>query len=124
MRRLLAAVLLAALLVPSAARGQGASSTPCPRGANYPASPLGYQQITSLSSAATLTVPAKADYAIAVPETQAIRYRDDGTAPTTSVGMLVATGQAFTICGAQLRVIQIIQAAASATLNVSYYGGP
>lgn len=123
MRRARWAVLAVILLV-GEAHGQGASSTPCPRGANYPASPVGYQQLTSLASATKLTVPAKADYAIAVPEVQAIRYRDDGTAPTTAIGMLVGTGQAFTICGAQLNVIQIIQATASATLNVSYYGGP
>ena len=43
---------------------------------------LGYQQITSLSSATGLTVPQGATLALIVPETQNVRWRDDGTNPT------------------------------------------
>jgi hypothetical protein len=62
--------------------------------------PLGYQQITSLSSATALTVPTGATVAVIIPETQAIRWRDDGTNPTASVGMPLASGQPMTLKGA------------------------
>ena len=81
---------------------------------------LGYQQITSLSSAATLTVPVGATMALIIPETQSVRWRDDGTAPTASVGMILATGSSLSYDG-DLKAIQFIQTAASATLNISYY---
>jgi len=81
---------------------------------------LGYQQITSLSGATNLTVPATATYAVIVPETQAVRWRDDGTAPTASIGMPVAVGAALLYDG-NLRGIQFIEQAASAKINISYY---
>ena len=48
---------------------------------------LGYQQITSLTASTALTVPAGATLAVIVPESQSVRWRDDGVAPTASVGM-------------------------------------
>lgn len=89
---------------------------------------LGYQQITSLSSATGLTVPAKdvnglkmtPSIAIIVAETQGVRWRDDGTAPTASVGMPLAAGVAFQYDG-DLSKIQFIEQTASAKLNISYY---
>lgn len=81
---------------------------------------LGYQQITSLSAAAALTVPTGATMALIVAETQGVRWRDDGTAPTSSVGMPLAAGVSLSYDG-DLRAIRFIQQTASATLNVSYY---
>ena len=81
---------------------------------------LGYQQITSLSSAASLTPPQGATLALIVPETQAIRWRDDGTDPTASVGMPVAAGSYLSYDG-DLNRIKFIQQSASAKINVSYY---
>ena len=81
---------------------------------------LGYQQITSLSASTALTVPVGATLALIVAETQAVRWRDDGTAPTASVGMPLATGTSLSYDG-DLRAIRFIQQLASATLNVSYY---
>jgi hypothetical protein len=81
---------------------------------------LGYQQITSLSASTALTVPAGATMALIVPETQAVRWRDDGTAPTASVGMPVAVGSFLNYDG-DLKNIRFIQQTASATINVSYY---
>lgn len=97
-------------------------------GWKYVTSCMGYQQITSLSSAATLTVPAtdknglsaKPTLAVIVPETQAVRWRDDGTAPTSSVGMPLAVGQPLEYDG-DLSKIQFIEQSASAKINVSYY---
>lgn len=86
---------------------------------------LGYEQLTSLSGSSSLTVPTssggqKANVALLIGETQSIRWRDDGTAPTASVGMLLAAGQPFLYDG-DLTKIRFIEATASAKLNVSYY---
>ena len=81
---------------------------------------LGYQQITSLSASAALTVPSGATLALIVPETQNVRWRDDGTAPTSSVGMPIFVGASLSYDG-DLNRIRFIQQDASATLNVSYY---
>lgn len=81
---------------------------------------LGYQQITSLSASTALTVPTGATMALITPESQAVRWRDDGVAPTSSVGMPVAVGESLNYDG-DLSRIRFIQQAASATLNVSYY---
>jgi hypothetical protein len=81
---------------------------------------LGYQQLTSLSASTGLTVPSGATLALIVPETQNVRWRDDGTAPTASVGMPIFVGASLSYDG-DLNRIRFIQQAASATLNVSYY---
>jgi hypothetical protein len=89
---------------------------------------LGYQQITDLSSATGLTVPTlspdgsnqKPTFALIVAETQGVRWRDDGTAPTASVGMPLAAGIPLQYDG-DLNKIKFIQQTASAKLNISYY---
>ena len=89
---------------------------------------MGYQQITSLSSASKLTVPqlTKAGnklmptFALIVCEGQAVRWRDDGTAPTSSVGMPLAVGVPLQYDG-DLNNIQFIEQTGGAKLNISYY---
>jgi len=89
---------------------------------------LGYQQITTLSSAQSLTVPirdvnglsVKPAIALITPETQGVRWRDDGVAPTASVGMPLAAGVTLQYDG-DLTKIQFIEQTASAKLNISYY---
>jgi hypothetical protein len=81
---------------------------------------LGYQQITSLSSATALTVPTGATAALIVASTQNIRWRDDGTNPTASVGMPVLVDTYFTYDG-DLSRIRFIEQSSGAVLNVSYY---
>jgi hypothetical protein len=81
---------------------------------------LGYQQITSLSASTGLTVPRGANFAVIVPETQTVRWRDDGVAPTSSVGMPVQAN-ATLIYDGDLNAIRFIQTTASAVLNICYY---
>ena len=81
---------------------------------------LGYQQITDLSSAVALTVPSGATLALIVAETQNVRWRDDGTNPTASVGMPIFVGASLSYDG-DLSRIKFIQETASAKLNISYY---
>lgn len=89
---------------------------------------MGYQQITSLSSATGLTVPQKdlqglagtPRIAIITPEAQAVRWRDDGVAPTATVGMPLAAGVTLQYDG-DLSQIQFIEQASGAVLNITYY---
>ena len=82
--------------------------------------PLGYQQITDVSSAVGLTVPDGARLAIIQPQTVSIRWRDDGTNPTTTVGMVLAAGADFAYSG-NLDAIKLIETAATSIVNVSYF---
>lgn len=89
---------------------------------------LGYQQITTLSSATSLNVPdkdvqglsCKPSIALITPEGQAVRWRDDGVAPTASVGMPLAVGVTLQYDG-DLTKIQFIEQTATAKINISYY---
>lgn len=82
--------------------------------------PLGFEQIASLSASAALTVPIGATLAVVQAESADVRWRDDGTAPTASVGMrLPADGER--VFDANLSALRFIQATASAVINVSYY---
>lgn len=83
---------------------------------------LGYQQITDVSSAVALTVPAGTSLALIVPEVQAVRWRDDGTNPTATVGMPLAIGAMLIFTAQSLAALRFIEQAASAKLNVTYYG--
>lgn len=89
---------------------------------------LGYQQITTLSSATSLTVPdkdvqglsCKPSIALITPEGQAVRWRDDGVAPTSTVGMPLAVGVTLQYDG-DLTKIQFIEQVGGAKINISYY---
>lgn len=83
--------------------------------------PLGYQQMTSLASATALpSIPTAAQEALIICTGQSVEWRDDGTAPTATIGMPLAVNTTLVYTG-QLSAFQIIQTAATATCNVSYY---
>lgn len=67
-----------------------------------------------------LTVPATATQALVCVEGAAVRWADDGTAPTATVGQPLIIGQCKAWSGS-LSAIRFIQQAATATINVSYY---
>ena len=89
---------------------------------------MGYQQITSLSSATNLTVPqltpnglnAKPVFALIIAEAQAVRWRDDKTNPTASVGMPLAVGIPLQYDG-DITNIRFIEQVGGAIINISYY---
>lgn len=83
--------------------------------------PKGYQQITSVSAAVGCTVPANSKVALIQAETQAVRWRDDGTNPTATVGSIIAAGDTIQYTG-DLAAIKFIETTTSAKLNISYYG--
>lgn len=95
--------------------------------------PVGFNQYTSLSAATdltdggTYTIPAGAHIALIQAESQNVRWRDadyasgDTTNPTATVGMIIYAGDTLVYNG-NLKAIEFIETAASATLNVSFYG--
>jgi hypothetical protein len=108
--------LLAALLCPAAAQ----VSVP-----QQPMVPLGYCQLTTVSASTLIStcsggIPAGATLAYIEAEAQSIRYRDDGTAPTTTVGMPIASGAAILYAGT-LSAVRVIEQTASAKVNILFY---
>jgi hypothetical protein len=87
--------------------------------------PIGYQQLTVTTSPQSLTVPAGAVRAIITAEGDTVRYRDDGGAPTSTLGLpLTALASIELISGGSIANFQVIKdASATSTplLNISYY---
>lgn len=81
---------------------------------------LGYFQFTVATASHLPSIPASAREAFVVCTTQTVNWRDDGVAPTASVGMPLPPLQAFPYTG-DLAAIQFIQTTATASCNVSYY---
>ena len=82
---------------------------------------LGYQQITSLGTATALTIPAGTRLILITPTTQAVRWRDDGTNPTATVGYPLAVGAELLYTCAQMSALRFIEQTAGAVLNICYY---
>lgn len=83
--------------------------------------PAGYAPQATLTAAVGLpNIPVNARIARIICETQAVRWRDDGVAPTATVGMPLAVGTELIYDG-NLASIKFIEQTASAKLNVSYY---
>jgi len=89
---------------------------------------FGYQQIAILTSSVGLTVPVltpdglngKPVFALIIAEGAPVRWRDDGVAPTASVGMPLPVGVPLQYDG-DLTNIRFIQESVNAKLNISYY---
>jgi hypothetical protein len=120
---LLAAAIAAVVVWGVAARAQNrptfsGSVTPV---AIYPAgTPLGFVSIPVSGSAVDLAPPTGASFALISSTGANVNWRDDGAAPTASVGMPIIAGQA-PIALANLLALQFIAQSGAATLNVSFY---
>lgn len=74
----------------------------------------------TLASSTALTVPGGATYAVIQVEGGAIRWRDDGVAPTATVGMrLLTDGELF--YDGSLSAFRAILATGTPILNIAYY---
>jgi hypothetical protein len=84
--------------------------------------PLGFEQLTLTGTAQQLTVPAGATFAIMRVSTADASWRDDGTAPTASIGfsLLHTDVVPFEYWG-DLGAFEAIAVSGSPVLNVSYY---
>ena len=74
--------------------------------------PKGFEQITSLGTVKGLTPPSGARLALVQTTDQNVRWRDDGTNPTASVGVQLEAGKDFLYTG-DLNAIKFLQEAAS-----------
>lgn len=89
---------------------------------------MGYQQLATLTSAIGLTVPVTDKTgSVGTPKLAMIqctgkdvRWTDDGTTPTATLGMVLVVGDSLMYDG-DLRRIKFIETSATAVLNVSYY---
>lgn len=85
----------------------------------------GFQQITTLSAAAALTIPAGTRKALIQAEGQAVRWRSDGTDPTAAVGMRILTTAdrpAEITLEMGLDAAKFIEETSGAKINVTYLG--
>lgn len=89
-----------------------------------PSQPLGYVQmsVTTVVNLSTIpSNPAPSKVAITT-ETNNIRYRDDGSDPTASVGMLIkTTDPIFVYDGTKIASVRIVSVTGTAVVNVAYY---
>lgn len=113
-------LLLAATLLASPALGQDQRNT-------IYIAPLGYCQLAAISTATAVStctggIPAGTAWAAIIPETNGIRWRDDGTNPTASVGMPVSA-LATMYYNSKFSALVIIPQTGSATINISFYSG-
>jgi hypothetical protein len=86
----------------------------------------GFEQIASLSASTSLPFTGIAGDCLGVrvqAETQNVRMRTDGTAPTSSVGEILYSGDPPTEYFGDLSKVRFIEATASAKLNVTYIRG-
>jgi hypothetical protein len=84
--------------------------------------PKGYEQIVSPAASTALTVPAGSTCALIQAQDADIRWRDDGTDPTASVGeKIIAEGDIWVEGAARLAAFRVIRTVAGADVNVSYY---
>ena len=104
----------------------------------FPAKSLGYAQFaaggvdaSTLVSTATFGgqpgagIPPGTTHILIQPAAQAIRFRDDGTAPTTTVGYPIAVGTEFIYAGSAMSQLRLISQAAGAVVNLVAFGsGP
>lgn len=81
----------------------------------------GYQQVAATAALTSLTVPAGSTVAIVSTKGNDARYRDDGPAPTTTVGMPIYSGATMTFTTA-LAALKFIASANTTEYNISYYG--
>lgn len=88
---------------------------------------LGYFQGTSLATARTLAdikgsaAPVTSDYCIVQAESQACRWRMDGTSPTAAIGNTLAVGDTLIVRRSQYGNFKIIEQTASAKVNIEFF---
>lgn len=90
--------------------------------------PKGFRTLAISSTAKALSeatggVPSNATRAIISVATDAIRWRDDGTAPTDAVGIHVAALAQIELPSREsILAFKAIRVTTDAVLNISYYG--
>lgn len=85
---------------------------------------ISFEQISldATTAKALTTIPAGCHKAIVQAETNNVRLRMDGTAPTSAIGeIIVASGAARELHGTEISGAKFIAATNPAIINVHYY---
>lgn len=83
---------------------------------------MGFESLTISSAAVKLTKPTSAKSFLGKLETAAVRARGDGTNPSATVGVLVASGEVVLLADSEIdRTAFIRDASTDATLQGHYY---
>lgn len=95
--------------------------------------PLGYirvaaggvdtvQTLAALATAAGIPNLDGVRQVLITPEVQAVRWRSDGTSPTTAIGYPLAVGAELQYTASNIGGLRIIAQVAGAVLNIDLYG--
>lgn len=89
----------------------------------FPLEALGSVRMATLTAAINLTgIPSNATTVWLTADTQSVRITLDGTTPTATIGQLIVAGtEGVIISVTDLAAILVIETAASAALNVTYF---
>ncbi len=85
--------------------------------------PLGYTQLTTVGTAGGVglgTIPANSRIVLIQAEAQNIRWTDDGSAPTASVGMILVANSTLIYSG-PMSSVKLIQVAGGGIVNLTFY---
>jgi hypothetical protein len=82
--------------------------------------PNGFEQVAVLTAAVGITPVQLSKLAMIQAEGQNVRWRDDGTNPTPTVGMILVANDVLIYSGT-LSSIKFIEVTATAKINVTYY---
>ena len=82
--------------------------------------PMGYEQVTGMSSSTGLTVPVGARYALLSVEVQNVRM-SDASVPTAALGLQLKPGDPPFFYSGNLNALRFFEDTAGAILNVLYY---
>lgn len=122
-KALIASLALLALM-PTMAMAQSRAIFPGPSTPTTPilnaGTPLGFEQQAVATAQHLANIPDGATYALISCTGQNVLWRDDGVAPTATVGNVITAGQP-PIALTDLSAMQFIEAAPTATLNVDFY---
>lgn len=102
------------LCISGSGGGGGGATAP------YVLTSTGFQKVASFSASTTFTPPATSTVCFIQAEGNPVRFRTDGTAPTATVGQLLAVGAVLQET-ASLSTIAFIPTTGSATLDVDCY---
>lgn len=94
---------------------------------------LGYAQSSAVDSATLISaltfgqagapgIPLNTQALLITPQTQAVRWRDDGVAPTATVGYPLPVGSELIYTGSDFTKLQVISQVAGAIVNVLAFG--
>lgn len=87
------------------------------------AAAVGISSIIDATLVSSGSILPTVSYVLIQVETNSVRWRDDGTAPTAAVGHLLAPGQYLFVPRSQFANFKLIETAVAAVVNVTAYSG-